>query len=261
MFNAAGGTLTLAGTWTGTVQFEFSTDNVTWNALTANPNGGGTAVSSAVGNGVWAFSNTGFANIGVRLRAATITVGSATATCNTVANGSSSNATVTGTASTTIVDSNNVNAVPASKNAVRMVGTQSGDAINVSPVDASGNPIVPSVCGSDSSVTTAAINVSSNADSNGGTTIVALSNGKIVYVCGIQVVAGAAVSVLWQSGTGTNCATTQSAITGAMAFATNGGSSAGFAGATIMKTASSANLCLKLGASQSVQGWVAYVLQ
>ena len=45
--------LTLAGTWTGTVGFVASVDGVNWASILGTPLAGGTAVSSATGNGTW----------------------------------------------------------------------------------------------------------------------------------------------------------------------------------------------------------------
>lgn len=259
MNNAAGANIQLTGTWTGTVNFEYSVDGATWNALTVNPQGGGSSVTSAVANGNWFFSNTGFVTFGVRTRAGTISVGTASVVCTTVANGASSSATVTGTASTTIVDSNNVNAVPASKNAVRVTGIESGDAVNVSPVDASGNPIIPSVCGNDSIVASKAISTSSS----GYTNLVSVSGSTVIYVCGYQLVSTAANSVKFAYGTtsSTPCDTNEVDLTGAMAFAANGGIAVSSAGATQFKTIGARQLCINLTGGTQVSGVVTYVQQ
>lgn len=44
----------LDGTFTGTVQFEVTTDGDTWGSLAVTPSGGGAAVTSATGAGIWA---------------------------------------------------------------------------------------------------------------------------------------------------------------------------------------------------------------
>lgn len=51
--NASSVALTLSGTWSGTMQFVASTNDVTWSAITAVPMAGGAAVTSATANGTW----------------------------------------------------------------------------------------------------------------------------------------------------------------------------------------------------------------
>lgn len=44
----------LAGTFTGTVQFEVTTDGDTWGAFSMTPSAGGSAATNATGTGIWA---------------------------------------------------------------------------------------------------------------------------------------------------------------------------------------------------------------
>lgn len=85
VYQATGGSITIAGTWVGTLQFESTIDGTTYAALSAYPIAGGAAVTSTTAAGTWSFSNTGFtANAGVRVRASAWTSGNALITCTTV---------------------------------------------------------------------------------------------------------------------------------------------------------------------------------
>lgn len=66
-----GATIQLSGTWSATVQFEATNDNVTWVAINVMPSNSSTAVSSATGNGIWQFNPAGYTNIRVRVSAYT----------------------------------------------------------------------------------------------------------------------------------------------------------------------------------------------
>jgi hypothetical protein len=63
-------TFQLSGTWSATVQFEFSVDNgVTWTALAVGPMPSGQQVTSATANGVWQADAAGFTNVRTRVSA------------------------------------------------------------------------------------------------------------------------------------------------------------------------------------------------
>lgn len=51
--------VTLAGTWSGTVQFVASVDNVNWASVAATPLAGGSAVTSTTGPGTWTIASGG----------------------------------------------------------------------------------------------------------------------------------------------------------------------------------------------------------
>lgn len=53
IFRTSQVSIQLAGSWSGTVQFEGSIDGTNWTALVLTPIASGTAVSSATGNGIW----------------------------------------------------------------------------------------------------------------------------------------------------------------------------------------------------------------
>lgn len=74
-----GATLTIAGTWTGTISFYGQGDNGTWQAMDARPLGAsGTLVLTATANGTWQRNVAGFTGI-CMLSSASMT-GSATVT-------------------------------------------------------------------------------------------------------------------------------------------------------------------------------------
>lgn len=110
-------------------------------------------------------------------------------------------------------------------------------------------------CADFARVTSAAISTSSS----GNTQLVALSSGQTVYVCGYKTVSAGAVSANFIYGTGTACATGETAIEGPSAYAANGGALATNAGAVQFKTAVSNALCIKLSAGVQTGGYVTYV--
>lgn len=68
-------TIQLLGTWTATLQFEFTVDGTNWYSLNMFPNGGTSPVTSATANGVWRANVGGM--IEVRVRCSAFTSGTA----------------------------------------------------------------------------------------------------------------------------------------------------------------------------------------
>ena len=104
-----------------------------------------------------------------------------------------------------------------------------------------------------------------DASTNGATQLVALSSGKIVYVCGFQISQSTTTSVhvSLEYGTGTACATSPSKIT--PAYPLQAATSTGPIGMVVMtpgytglKTTASQELCLLTDAGVSVQALVWY---
>lgn len=63
-------TFQMTGTWSATVQFEFSVDNgVNWTALAVGPMPNGQQVTSTTANGVWQADAAGFTNVRLRTSA------------------------------------------------------------------------------------------------------------------------------------------------------------------------------------------------
>ncbi len=76
--NVGGATLTLAGTWSGTLQFEAQgADGKTWVAISATPSNSTTTVTSATGNGTWQVNVSGYT--AVRIRCSTFSTGTVNA--------------------------------------------------------------------------------------------------------------------------------------------------------------------------------------
>lgn len=74
-----GATLTLSGTWTGTIQFEASGDGgASWASVNVMPLNATIAVTSSTSNGVWQVNMAGFTNI--RMRSSASMTGTAMAT-------------------------------------------------------------------------------------------------------------------------------------------------------------------------------------
>ena len=87
---------------------------------------------------------------------------------------------------------------------------------------------------------------------------VALSAGKQIYVCQFTASVGTTGTVQLEYGTGTNCGTGTTALTGAVNVAANTPVSIGWGGAVVTTPASNA-LCLV--ASQAAAGVISYVQQ
>jgi hypothetical protein len=104
-------------------------------------------------------------------------------------------------------------------------------------------------------------NVAVNVSSSGATQLVALVSGKTIYICSFVLVAAGTVTAKFQYGTGSNCVTGTTDMTGAMSFTTNSGASEGSGVGILMQTAASNALCLTLGGAVGVQGQVSYAQQ
>jgi len=99
------------------------------------------------------------------------------------------------------------------------------------------------------SIKFAAISVSSSGDN----TIVAAVPDKRIRVLSVWIVAAAAVTAKWQSGTG------GTDLTGAASLAANGGYVLGFNEGGWFQTAPGVLLNLSLGAAQAVAGSLSYI--
>lgn len=100
------------------------------------------------------------------------------------------------------------------------------------------------------------------------TQLVAGVSAKKVYVCSINLVAGAATNVAIVEGTGSVCGTSTAGVLGGSTaatgwnFAANGGISLGSGSGTVAVTATSADaLCVLVSAANQVSGGISYVQQ
>ncbi len=93
------------------------------------------------------------------------------------------------------------------------------------------------------------------------TQLVALQSGQTVYVCNTSFSYSVAGSAQFEYGTGTNCGTGTTTLTGAIVTTANEFLSIGWGG-TVFKAASSNALCVvTTGTSPSMQGVLTYVQQ
>ena len=96
----------------------------------------------------------------------------------------------------------------------------------------------------------------------GTTQVAAAVGGQSVYVCGYSVTftAGTTDTIKFESGTGSNCASTQAAQSGAMGFTLNAliNSPGGLAPAFVTPTSSTECLVVA-GTTPALNGWVTYV--
>jgi hypothetical protein len=111
-------------------------------------------------------------------------------------------------------------------------------------------------CADYARITRVAVN---QATSGNNDELVGEQSGQIVYLCGFGLVTDGAVEVQFIGGTGTDCGTGETDLTGPMSFAANGGISVPNGGVPQFATAASSDLCLELSGAVEVNGWVAYV--
>lgn len=124
-----------------------------------------------------------------------------------------------------------------------------GNAVTVYPAMNSTGTV--SQVQSDSS---AAINVSTAAT----TTLVALAAGKSIYVTAWDIVVAAADNVTLEYGTGSNCGTGTTALTGPYNMAANGGLAKGSGLGVIFKVPAGNALCIVTSAAVQASGSVSY---
>jgi len=90
------------------------------------------------------------------------------------------------------------------------------------------------------------------------TQLVALSSGKAIYVTAWDIVVAAADNVTLEYGTGTNCGTGTTALTGAYNFAANGGLAKGSGLGVLFKVPAGNALCIVTSAAVQASGSVSY---
>lgn len=90
------------------------------------------------------------------------------------------------------------------------------------------------------------------------TQIVGLVSGKKIYVLNYALIAGAADNVTFEYGTGTNCATGTTALSGALPIAANGGATDGGGLGPILIVPAGNALCILTSAAVQLSGHLAY---
>lgn len=230
--STASATIVISGTFSGTLQFEASTDGVNFVSIPGVPVAGGTSVSSTTAVGTWSFGIAALSTMRVR-----------------------ASALASGTATVTIQDSTGTSASPGGS-----AGTSSSNPlfVNTSTTDPCQNSSIAK--------SSAVINITSATT----TSLVAVSGATTVYVCGfaltISEVVTTANAISFEYGTGATC-TTPTLLTGTFGA---GGITAGVpislnynGPGTIFKSAASAGICAvtTIGASGSFQGVLTFVQQ
>ncbi len=167
------------------------------------------------------------------------------------------NATVSGTVTAnqggtwTVQPGNTANTTPwlANTQAISSTGSAAPTNADLQGELASGNLIGHIGC--DKSVVI-------NAATSGSTQLVALVSGQVIYVCGYNFMAGGTANVKLLYGTGTNCGTGATDLTGPYPLIAQTGVSYGNGEGTVFRTASANALCVNLSAAVQVSGVVTY---
>lgn len=127
--------------------------------------------------------------------------------------------------------------------------------VNVASVG--GETPIDAVCDNPATLTSVPISVSASGD----TELVALTTNQIVYLCGYDVIAAGTVNVTLVYGTGSNCATGKTSLTGAYPLVANSGLARANAGYPQTKGAVSNAVCITLSGAVQVSGMLTYVKQ
>ena len=237
----------LTGTFTATVQVEGSQDNgANWIAVPAIPIAGGASITSSTGTGNWAVSSAGLTD--VRVRCSAYTSGTVAANLQPLFS--------------SVPPGNLWSALPAGSAVIGKVGidqTTPGTTNAVQIVSTVGDP-----CENPSVAKSSAVIAFSTATT---TALVALSSGKVIYLCAwtISMSSGTTPTLLFKTGTQTTnpCDTGTVNLTGTMALPTTSGTfiTVG-AGHTMFQTPASFQLCITTaGTSPTGNGWATFVQQ
>lgn len=96
---------------------------------------------------------------------------------------------------------------------------------------------------------------------NGTLKIVTGVSGKKVYVCGFSVTATSAVGLNWISGTGTNCGTSATVVTGVQQVAAKSQINMGTGAFALPFTAvNTDDLCIQTSGASDIGGWISYTI-
>ena len=109
--------------------------------------------------------------------------------------------------------------------------------------------------------TTAAIGTSSGITSATTTQIIALTSGKSIYVTHYEIHNGAAANAIyWVYGTGTNCGTGTTTLTGLVSLAANDGSNGGGGLGAVLTVPASQALCIVTSSAGPLGGHLQYTV-
>lgn len=255
---STGASVTIGGTFSGTANFLAVTSTLataTPSAIIGYPIGGGTGVTTTSAGGTWQFNTAGVIRLIVNMNPYV----SGTAIVDIDASGSGGGGGGGGTSGGGGGASTIANGADVAE------GTTTDDR-NTS-VDATAATEIGLLKQTNYLLSNPVCNLSKiyDTNTNGKTTLVALSSGKITYVCGVSLVQSttSAVTVSLGTGTGAACVTTYTAITPAWVFPAP--SAAIFQGQILnnsstpwVKTTVSEHLCISTNAAVSVQLLITY---
>ena len=135
--------------------------------------------------------------------------------------------------------------------------TVQGNASGV-PVPISGAPTVAANGGGPATIVQSDSSVAINVGGATTTQLVALVSGKSIYVTSWDIVVAAADNVTFEYGTGTNCASGTTALTGPYNFGANGGLSKGSGIGVLFKVPAGNALCVVTSTTTQASGSVSY---
>jgi hypothetical protein len=118
-----------------------------------------------------------------------------------------------------------------------------------------GHQFVASICNDPTLTQSVAVSQSAL---NGNAEVVGLTASQTIYVCGFSLMSSANANLRFVYGTGSACATGETAITGAYPLLANQGLVHANAGAIQFKTASANALCIETSAAANIAGIVTY---
>lgn len=240
----------IEGAWTGAAAFQCSVSGNTYKAINMTPPDSGTGVSSTTLNGIWIGNVAGCLTLNVHVTSITglmyVTMQA------TVSGGSGAASSSSGSSTTTVVDGNGTSAMNNTVHALQVIGTGSGNTVPISPYDSLGNAISPSVCSTDTNLATP-INFNHNTAAN--FVVLAGQANKKIYICAFALNANTVANTItigYQTNGGSCAAPT--AIDGP--FGVNAGGTIGYPNTGVIQYSLPANadLCVTLGAAQTVGG-------
>ena len=286
-------TLSVSGTWTGTLTFEATNNDGSWTSVSATNQATGAMATTTTAVGLFGVANSGFVKI--RARATGAITGTATVTAaKGQGNAAAAAAGAGGSGLTdTQLRATPVPVTPAANSAVNVA--QINGATTTMGNGVSGTGVQRVTIASDSTgvvgLSTGTNTIGSVKITDGTTTVITdpcQGNAKVylpisqaanaqlitgtsakkIYICHIMFNGSDAENISIVAGTGSVCATNTVAVFGSttaangMNFAANSGTSLGMGGFAIAATTVNAdNLCLFQSGSGRVAGGMTYVVQ
>lgn len=278
------------GSYSGTLQFEGTTDDANWFSIYGTPPSG-SDVSSTTSTGFWQFKVAGMSSIRVRcssyssgVAAVSIKTTKASFSSATISSAGDATASNQETMITALQIIDNIAGTFGSATPATGVTIGGSDGTNLRPatallnngkyalavvsLDSSGDPVYASYL----DYTTDDVTVYQASSTNnpcatdaltqlpinqaGSAQLVAASAGEKIYVCGGMLSTAADETVTFIEGTGTVCATSTNDLSGDISLPADGN---GFIINRLQTNTASDALCLEQAGSVSVDGWILYV--